>query len=243
MIAKVVTKDREYYSNVFAKFNPGFLETVIVFDNENEQFELLKVYDTIPSLKRKVFIIDTDMNDMVEKSEIKLSLITTFKDCFGYGWLIDNVKLIKDIISKKEVDTKYIELAKKINEKIEVSEWKYVKNEKDAKDLLVAAWGFHDAILDNISYKVKKFYDDPSAVQLLFTGCWECDILLEFQIDVLIHFNFDDDSSYEIMASNILFDDGYIYWVDDDIENIKEINDSYTYFRGRLLKWKMITKK
>ncbi len=53
MIAKVVTKEREYYSYVFAKFNPGFYETVIVFDNENEQFELLKVYDTCHSLKEK----------------------------------------------------------------------------------------------------------------------------------------------------------------------------------------------
>ncbi len=106
-----------------------------------------------------------------------------------------------------------------------------------------AAWGFHDAILDNISYKVKEVYNDPSVVQVLFTGCWECDILLEFQRDVLIHFNTDDYNSYEIMDSNILFDDGYVYWVDDNIENVKEINNSYIYFRGRSLKWKMITKK
>ncbi len=243
MIAKVVTKEREYYSYVFAKFNPGFYETVIVFDNENEQFELLKVYDTNPSLKRKIFIIDTDMDDMVAKPEIKLSLITTFKKCFGYGWMIDNVELIKNIKGNKKVDIKYIELAKKMNKKIELSEWKYVKNEKDAKDLLHAAWGFHDAILDNISYKVKEVYDDPSVVQVLFTECWECDILLEFQRDVLIHFSINDHNTSEIMDSNILFDDGYIYWVDDYIENIKEINDSYTYFRGRSLKWKMITKK
>lgn len=73
MIAKVVTNGREYYSYVFAKFNPGFYETVIVFDDENEKFELLNVYDTKPSLKRKIFIIDTDMDGMVEKPEIKLS--------------------------------------------------------------------------------------------------------------------------------------------------------------------------
>ncbi len=53
----------------------------------------------------------------------------------------------------------------------------------------------------------------------------------------------DEYNSYEIMDSNILFDHGYVYWVDDNIENVKEINDSYTYFRGRSLKWKMITKK
>lgn len=109
--------------------------------------------------------------------------------------------------------------------------------------MLHAAWGFHDAELDNISYKLKETYNDPSVVQVLFTGCWECDILLEFQRDVLIHFNIDDNCSHEIMDSNILFNDGYVYWVDDYIDDIKELNDSYIYFRGRSLKWKMINKK
>lgn len=243
MIAKVVSKEREYYSYVFAKFNPGFYETVIVFDDENEKFELINVYDTKPSLKRKIFIIDTDMEGMIEKSEIKLSLINTLKNCFGYDWIIENIELIKDIKSKNSIDKKYIELAKEINRKIEVSEWKYVKNEKDAKDLLHAAWGFHDAELDNISYKLKETYNDSSVVQVLFTGCWECDILLEFQRDVLIHFNIDDNCSHEIMGSNILFNDGYVYWVDDYIENVKDLSEEYIYFRGRSLKWKMINKK
>lgn len=243
MIAKVVTNGREYYSYVFAKFNPSFYETVIVFDDENEKFELLNVYDTKPSLKRKIFIIDTDMDGMVEKPEIKLSLISTLKNCFGYEWIIENIELIKNIKSGNKIDNKYVDLAKEINKKIEVSEWKYVKNEKDAKDLLHAAWGFHDAELKSISYKLKDVYNDPSVVQVLFTGCWECDILLEFQRDVLIHFNIDDYNSYEIMDSNILFDNGYIYWVDDYIENVKDLSEEYIYFRGRSLKWKMINKK
>lgn len=38
MIAKIVAKDRVYYSYVFAKFNPLFYVTVIVFDDENKKF-------------------------------------------------------------------------------------------------------------------------------------------------------------------------------------------------------------
>ena len=34
-------KEREYYSYVFAKFYSGFHETVVVYDDENEKFELL----------------------------------------------------------------------------------------------------------------------------------------------------------------------------------------------------------
>ena len=109
--------------------------------------------------------------------------------------------------------------------------------------MLHAAWGFHDAELESISYKLKETYNDPSVVQVLFTGCWECDILLEFKRDVLIHFNIDDKCSHEIFDSNILFNDGYVYWVDDCIENVKDLSEEYIYFRGRSLKWKMINKK
>ncbi|MBQ9715012.1 MAG: hypothetical protein IJV77_01230 [Clostridia bacterium] len=243
MIAKIVANDREYYSYIFAKFDPGFYETVIVFDDENEKFEFLNVYDVKPSLKRKVFVIDADVDGMVEKEAIKLSWVKSFKNCFGFGWILDNIDLITRIKEGKTIDSKFIGLAKKINNRLNISEWNYVKNEKDAQDLLHAAWGFHDAVLDNISYKLKETFDDPSVVQVLFTGCWECDILLEFKRDVLIHFNVDDMNSHEIFDSTILFDDGYIYWVDDNIENVKEIQDDYIYFRARSLRWKMITKK
>ena len=84
MIAKIVTKDREYYSYVFAKFNPGFNETVIVFDNECEKFELINVYDIKPSLKRKIFIIDTDIEGMIKKEKIKLSQFTNANDFIDF---------------------------------------------------------------------------------------------------------------------------------------------------------------
>lgn len=243
MLAKIVTKDREYYSQVFAMFNPGFYQTVVVFDDENSRFELINVYDIKPSLKRMVFIIDTDMEEMINKKEIRLSWKTVYKECFGYEWILDNVELIKNIINGKVIDEKYILLAKEINKKIEISEWKYVKTKKDANDLLHAALGFHDAELKEISYKLKENYSDPSVVYVLFTGCWECDILLEFKRDVLVHFNINDLNSYEVLDSNILFNDGYVYWIDEYIEDINNIKDSFNYFRGRSLKWKMINKK
>ena len=77
MIAKVVSGNREYYSHVFAMFNPGWHQCVVVFDSENEKFELLNVYKTMPYLKRKVFIIDTDKTDMIEQKEIKISVLTS----------------------------------------------------------------------------------------------------------------------------------------------------------------------
>jgi len=243
MLAKIVSDNREYYSHIFAIFNPGWHERVIVFDNENKKFELLHMYNTRTSLKRKVFIIDTDVADMVKKKEIKISIRSKYKDCFGYAWILNNCDLIKQIISGKKVDEKYIKIAEELNNNIDTDEWKYVKDKKDADNLLSAAFGFHDSVIKSIRYQIKDNYNDSSRVQVLFTECWECDIVLEFKEDILLHFNCDDNNIPDIMSSNILFSNGFIYWVNDCIENVDDITEDFIYFRARSLAWKMITKE
>lgn len=243
MIAKVVDKEREYYSYVFAKFYSGFHETVVVYDDENEKFELLRVYDTKWSIKRKVFIIDTDISNFISEREIRLSIKTKLKNCYGYDWIINNKKLIKDIKHAKDVNAKYIDIAKQLNATIDKLEWHYVKNKKDADDLISASWGFHDSYLARISYDIKDPDNVPSSIQILFNGCWECNIILEFEVDVLVHFNRIDNNANFIFNGHIFFEDGYVYWVDEDVNSLSEINNEYIYFRGRSLKWKMITKE
>lgn len=243
MIAKVIMNNREFYSHVFAYFNPGFHECVVVYDDEKEKFEMINVYDTKPSLKRKVFIIDTNTETMIEKKFIKLSYKTSYKDCLGYDWILNNVELIKNIKDNKIVEDKFIKLAKELNSNIESDEWTLVKNEKDVKNLMTAAWEFHDSVIANVEYKMKETYDSSSKVSVLFKECWECEILLEFIGDVYIQFSVDDKNIPDILDSNILFNDGYIYWVDDYIEDVKEISEEHIYFRARSLKWKMINKK
>lgn len=244
MIAKILTKDnREYYSYVFAKFNPGFYETVIVFDEEKDKFELLNVYEVNPYIIRKVFIIDTDTNDWVSKDSIKVSLLFKYKECSGYDWMINDIELIKAIIDGNQVEASYKIKAKELNNNIDKSEWRYVKNQKDAEDLLTAAWGFHDAYIKDIKYfDVEDTEEGTRKVQVLFGGCWSCEIILEFNRDVLIHFVSEDDADNCVYSSNIIFHDGFVYWVGEDVETFSDIEDYLTYFKARSLKWKMINK-
>ena len=242
MVAKIVSNKREYYSCVFAIFNSGWLQCVIVFDEENEKFELCEVYDRIPFLKRKVFITDTDQSEMIEKEEIKLSWKTAYKNCLGYDWILNNPDLIRQIKEGTNVDPRFKQIAKDANKNIDTNEWHLVKKQTDAENLLSAAWGFHDAIVEHITYQTKQQYADPSSVRVLFTGCWNCDVLLEFKGDVLIHFNVDDNNMLEVMDSSIIFSDGFIYWVDDCIDSVSDIKDENIYFRARSLAWKMMTK-
>ena len=76
----------------------------------------------------------------------------------------------------------------------------------------------------------------------MFGGCWSCEIILEFNRDVLIHFVSEDDCSNNFFSSNIIFHDGFVYWVGEDVESVSDIEDYLTYFKARSLKWKMINK-
>ncbi len=91
-------------------------------------------------------------------------MVTKYVDCFGYEWILDDNELINSIKKGNKVDDKFIQIAKEINKLIEIGEWKYVKNEKSAKDLLATSWGFHDAELININYKLK----ESMMIQVLF---------------------------------------------------------------------------
>ena len=75
---------------------------------------------------------------------------------------------------------------------------------------------------------------------MLFGGCWNCEIMLEFNRDVLIHLVSKDDCCNYFCSSSIIFDNGFIYWVGEDIEAASDIEDYLTYFKARSLKWKMI---
>ena len=48
----------------------------------------------------------------------------------------------------------------------------------------------------------------------------------------------------EIMSSNIFFENGFVYWVDDDaigsVQQLEE-NKDIQYFRARALSWKQLT--
>ena len=243
MIAKVLTKsNREFCSHIFATFNSGWYTKVIVFDEKENKFKLVDMFNKHP-LKRKVFIIDTDCSDWIEKDEIKLSTFTKFKCCKGYEWIINNSKLINDIRKNNLIDNEIREKAKELNSSINKDDWHYIKDQKDIENLMTASFGFHDAYISDIKYLKKETYDGQTTVQVLFSNCWESEFLLEFEKDVIIHMVSNDDYDNEIFDSTVFFENGYIYWVDEEIKNASEIQENFTYFKARSLKWKCIINK
>ena len=240
MVAKIVDKDkREFYSAVFAICENGFNTAVIVYDDENDRFAFVKMYGRTKFIIRNVFIIDSDDQEFVKDKSIRISPFKTVKYISGYDWIVDNKQLFADILNNRPVDARYTEKAAAINAGISVCEWNLVKTEQDVKSLMELSWGFHDGVIEKIGYDV-----ETSSVEVLFSGCWGSKVTLRFQHDPAFHFTpgemFDD----FIMDSNVFFENGYVYWVDDysvkteaDLASAKDA----IYFRARTLCWKQET--
>jgi hypothetical protein len=153
MIAKIIEKDRrEYYSTVFALCGNGWNTVAVVFDEEQDKFSFIKMYHFTRDITRSVFIVDCDESDFEKEQNIKINLFKTLKNVRGYDWLVNDRKLFLNIINNKEVDECYKDKAKALNAKIEQNEWTFVRNEKDVENLMSVAWGFHDGIIEKITY-------------------------------------------------------------------------------------------
>ena len=241
MIAKIVTAEkREYFSTVFAIYANGWETAVIVFDDENYEFAFVKMYGHgRRAIPRRVFILDCDDKDFEKDKTIRINALQTIKNVSGYDWLVNDTELISAILKKQPVDSSVKERAKEFNRRITQNEWTWVKNEQDVENLMAVSWGFHDGTIDRILFDAQ-----TESVTVIFSGCWAAKMTLIFQGEPMIHTPFGADYGYCIMDSTVFFEDGFVYWVDDDSikseKTLKECSD-VNYFRARSLKWKQET--
>ena len=156
MLAKVLTQDnREYESIIFATFNSGWDQAVIVYDNYTNKLELVRIYEVEPSIIRKVFIIDADASDWVFKDKIKLISNVEYSKCGGYSWIIDDLELLQSIFDKKD-----IELGKTLCEKVVFLEridskiYTNAINKKEIKDNYIIVNKFAEKLLEEYLKKI-----------------------------------------------------------------------------------------
>ena len=239
MIAKIVMpQKKEFYSFIFAIYGTTWESKVIVFDTENDCFFCVNFYRQKPAIKRQVFIIEHDEETYIEKELEGIGHVE------GVDWLMNNPSALRCICNSEEVKEEILQRARECNKKFQNKDydgWKYVKDAKDIKDLLTAALGFHDAYISEISYH-SGGYTTTSAIKIVFSGCWEAKFTLEFIGFADMHFaRREEECGEEIFEANIFMEDGYIIWVDDNVNAEAGIEEFNNYFKARALKWKMET--
>lgn len=248
MIALVNYDDKKYYSYLFALMKNGDESLAVVFNTSENKFELINVYQSKYMSNQNITLLDDKTNGLIEKEEIQL---TSFKatECLGYEWLLNDPELLKAIEQGKQIDKKYLDLAKKLNGAIDFDKWHEVKNKRQANKLLDLAGGFHDSYIIGINYNGNN--DDIQSAKklqltfLLYGG--KRLLVLEFGGEVTMHYTFYTlDYTYNwIFGSDIIIDKDGVYWAefgDDYDHDVSDITEQTEYIKANELRWKIIPK-
>lgn len=242
MLAKIISKEKEYYSVVFALIDSGWYMKAIVFNDEIDEFCIVNLYETNP-LVRKVFICDADKTGWITYNRKEGNIFKKETSVSGVEWLVADFENIKSIIKGETVVYDIIKKAKECNQHKDISEWKLIEDNDDIESLLTLALDFHDSYISKIEYFSENEYDEPSMFKVTFNGAWDASIEMIFQRDILIHFSTDDNCTKEIFGASCFFENGFIYWVDDDsVTSASKISLDNIFFKARSLKWKFSTK-
>lgn len=130
--------------------------------------------------------------------------------------------------------------------------WNKIKNENDIIDFMNYVHNFHDSCVKEIKYCsgayvdadlsmqainhvrslniiIQSQYEDIKTIELMFNG-----------LKNLILSPVDENYTCEILNSVLKIKDNYIYWADDDIENLDLFNDQGIFVCAESLKWRLI---
>ncbi len=227
MYARILTKDgRDYYSAVFALIGTSWETTAVTFDSERKQFDCTAMYDVGPSLVRKVFIVDTDETGWQTYGE---------KQAKGLPWLMENADLLASIQNGLPIDEPFLQTAHAQNRMHTQNEWTFVETESDAENLLTAAWGFHDAFVEKISFVGPSA---PTSVEVTFGGCWNCKMTLVFEGNVGMQYFVEEEYDPFFFEASVFLEDGFVYWTDRETNKASELGKDDICFYGRALRWK-----
>ncbi len=225
MIARIKTKTGFYDSVVFALAGKGWDLKVLVLNENYNKLEFIKIWGS----KRNIFIYNSEeCNDWIQKRKIS-----------GFDWVLKSIskKFFKFIINNDILDR-----CNTLQANIENCEQFEIKNKNDILGLMWCSCDFHD------SY-VKKMYMESGKQYIQFDTTWGCDIIFELDGDVKTNLfeNYgrvtNEDGEYlEIFDSSMFFENGLIYWAND--ESVQSFSDLISskcyYFSAKNVKWELI---
>ncbi len=223
MIARIKTNSSFYDSIVFAIYKAGWASEVLVFNQDYTALQFVKIWKP----KRNVLIYNADMEGWIKKKKVE-----------GYDWVLQN-------ITRNPVKTRINEIifekCKELQATVKEYEWFDIKNKVDIEGLMYASFDFHD------SY-VKEMHVESGKQYILFDTTWGCEILFELDGDFETNLFVDyghiviNNEFLAIYDSTMFFQDGFIYWIDDDsVTSFFEIQkQKLHYFRARNIRWKFI---
>ena len=240
MYVRVKYQNKKYYSYVFAHFEYDYMPYCVVFNNEENKFEIVSNLSKKSGGVRQIGYMNESEEGFIKKREMNINL-GVIRKCFGYPWLINNEELLRSIEEGLNIDEEYLKLAKEMNESIDKDAWNNVENEIDAEFFMEHVGAFHDSYLVGI----EGFFNDldletPGSLKLRFTTGGEFDVLVEFIGSVKVKYLFT--TCNRIYLSSVIFFNNSVYWVDGNDELTSVDIEDYDYISSEKLRWKFIEK-
>ena len=244
MIAKIKYGNNNYFSYIYFLCKYEYKTKVITFNPNDNKFELLEPFTNKYNNEKILYLYDYCEDGLIHKDSIKLSSYEV-SDCMGYDWLINNEDLIRDIELNKEVKEEYLEIAKNLNNTINVYDWHEVKTKEDAEELLDMTGAFHDSYIRDLKGIFGRPFEPEFETKLQISfelyGT-DYDILLEFVGGADIKYGLSSNLNYIYLASIILHNN-LIYWVDGSDELLPIDIKDHPYICASRLRWKLIDKQ
>lgn len=218
-----------YYCNVTSTDDyQRYLEKIyncyyLVLNKEKNKVIKKYVFDRNSKyLDQSVLIVDSENSDW--------SVDDTGQGCAAFmnEVEIDDVEdnLPKDILQRCiQIDAEY-----------QYNEYRYVLCQKDIEDLMCVSGQFHDACIKKISQQ------DDGLLYVLFEGIWGCQIGMWFSDEVSCCTDSRDPEKCDPywFGSTMQFEDGFLYFVDDEDMKVSDITDDYCWFKAKKLKYHVI---
>ena len=224
MHAIVREKNGNYYITPVFGYLGGKYQYYFVWNKDRNRISKLSVYEENGRyLTRGIIIVDSDQSNWI-------------MDENGIG-CIDFLTLdqLEEIVCMNDQPEDILKKCREMDEGYEYEERPEIKTEKDTEDLMWAAGCFHDAFIE------KEEMQEDGKLYVLFDGIWGCKVEMWFWGNL----EYDTSSRAEYgdkwwMDSSILFEDGFIYLVDDEGITVDKISKGYCFFKARHVQYHII---
>jgi len=223
-----------HYVDITAKDDYGiFLQEIhnrywIVWDEKKER--LIRWHNMTPNIEYlipQILIIDADQSNW--------SIDDKGIGCVSFL----SRELLDSFLDKEQQPEDILNMCRSIGSDYIFKEIQQIKTKKDIENLNWVSGGFHDAYI-----KREEMLNDET-LYVRFDGVWGCEIEIWFTGEVEYDTSTKNPEFYDPywFGSTILLQNGFVYLIDDeDMEdiNINQLNQGYTYFKARNMKYRVI---
>ena len=238
MYAIIRTGSGNYYTSVVF----GYYENITSENDYQKYMESIynRYYIVLNDSKTK--LVKQFVYDRANKYLTPLVLIT---DADTSDWNIDEKEcgalrilpkeLLLEMVEDDTVPGVMLQQCIEFDAAVKYSEYHNVETDTDIKNLKWASGGFHDAYIEKLEHHEDEIY-------ILFDGTWGCKIEVWFDGDVSFCVESRNSKEYDPYwyDSAVIMQDGFVYLVDGENLTVDDINDSYCWFKGRRMKYRII---